>query len=921
MKIILGSRRHHGVARVGTFLIAMALIAGMVGCGGGGVEHDLTISSTAGGSVTSPGEGTSTYDEGEVVSLVATPASGYQFVNWTGDVGTIANVNDATTTITMDGNYSITANFAAITSVEYSLTISSTVGGEVTTPSEGISTYDGGTVVDLVAEAEEGYRFVNWTGDVGAVANVTAASTTITMSDDYSLAANFEELVEYDLTTSSTAGGSVTVPGEGTFTYYDGTVINLVATAASGYYFVNWTGDVGTITNVNAPTTTVIMNDNYSVTANFEQIPPGKVALTTSSTAGGSVTIPGEGAFTYNVGKVVSLVASPASGYRFVNWTGNVGTIANVNAASTTITMNGDYSITANFMAIYDLTISSTAGGSVTTPGEGTFTYDGGTIVNLVANPISGYRFVNWTGDVSTIANVNTASTTITMNGDYSITANFIAQYDLTISSTAGGSVTTPGAGTFTYDGGTVVNLVATPASGYRFVNWTGDVGTVANVNAPTTTITMNGDYSITANFIAQYDLTISSTAGGSVTTPGEGISTYDEGTVVDLVATPDAGYRFVNWTGDVGTIANVSAASTTITMNGDYSITANFMAVYDLTISSTAGGSVTTPGEGTSTYDEGTVVNLVATPDACYYFVNWTGDVGTVANINAASTTITMNGDYSITANFAEEEAVTFPDPNLEAAIRGAIGKPTGPICPSDLEGLTYLSASGSNIADLTGLEHCTSLTVLLLGSNQISDISPLANLTNLIHLTLDRNQISSISALANLTNLTDLNIQSNQISSISALANLTNLTHLNIQSNQISSISPLVNLTNLANLHLSNNQISDISSLANLTNLTQLSIIGNQISDISPLANLTNLTQLQLPGNQISDISPLANLTNLTSLSLGSNQISDIYPLVQNTGLGTGDHVWLDDNPLSSDSINIYIPELEARGVTVFY
>jgi hypothetical protein len=166
----------------------------------------------------------------------------------------------------------------------------------------------------------------------------------------------------------------------------------------------------------------------------------------------------------------------------------------------------------------------------------------------------------------------------------------------------------------------------------------------------------MNGTYSIMANFVAVYDLTISSTAGGSVTTPGEGTSTYDEGTVVNLVAEAEEGYHFVNWTGDVGTIGNVNSAATNITMNGTYSIMANFVAVYDLTISSTAGGSVTTPGEGISTYDEGTVVNLVAEAEEGYHFVNWTSDVGTIANVKAASTTITMNGNYSITANFAVE-------------------------------------------------------------------------------------------------------------------------------------------------------------------------------------------------------------------------------------------------------------------------
>jgi len=226
---------------------------------------------------------------------------------------------------------------------------------------------------------------------------------------------------------------------------------------------------------------------------------------------------------------------------------------------------------------LYNLTISSTGGGSVTEPGEDTFTYDDGTVVDLIAEAEEGYRFVEWTGDVGTIADVYAATTTITMNGDYSITANFVAIYDLTISSTAGGSVTEPGEDTFTYDDGTVVDLVAEADEGYRFVEWTGDVGTIADVYAATTTITMNGDYSITANFLAIYDLTISSTGGGSVTEPGEDIFTYDEGMVVDLIAEAEEGYRFVEWTGDVGTIADAYAATTTITMNGDYSITANF--------------------------------------------------------------------------------------------------------------------------------------------------------------------------------------------------------------------------------------------------------------------------------------------------------------------------------------------------------
>ncbi len=54
---------------------------------------------------------------------------------------------------------------------------------------------------------------------------------------------------------------------------------------------------------------------------------------------------------------------------------------------------------------------------------------------------------------------------------------------------------------------------------------------------------------------------------------------------MVSLVAITDSGYRFVKWTGDVGTIANVNAASTNITINRRYLIIANFEAVYNFTM------------------------------------------------------------------------------------------------------------------------------------------------------------------------------------------------------------------------------------------------------------------------------------------------------------------------------------------------
>jgi len=96
-------------SRIGIFLIAAALIAGMAGCGP--YPYSLTISSTEGGEVTSPGEGRFAYSEVTVVTIVADAYEGHRFIAWTGDADTVDDVNAPVTTITVNGDYSITANF------------------------------------------------------------------------------------------------------------------------------------------------------------------------------------------------------------------------------------------------------------------------------------------------------------------------------------------------------------------------------------------------------------------------------------------------------------------------------------------------------------------------------------------------------------------------------------------------------------------------------------------------------------------------------------------------------------------------------------------------------------------------------------------------------------------------------------------
>ena len=63
-------------------------------------------------------------------------------------------------------------------------------------------------------------------------------------------------------------------------------------------------------------------------------------------------------------------------------------------------------------------------------------------------------------------------------------------------------------------------------------------------------------------------------------------------------------------------------------------------------------------PLVGTHNYLEGVSVNILAESNTDWEFDNWTGDVSTVTDVTSANTSINMDEDYSITANFIEPES-----------------------------------------------------------------------------------------------------------------------------------------------------------------------------------------------------------------------------------------------------------------------
>ncbi len=365
--------------------------------------------------------------------------------------------------------------------------------------------------------------------------------------------------------------------------------------------------------------------------------------------------------------------------------------------------------------------------------------------------------------------------------------------------------------------------------------------------------------------------------------------------------------------------VQSVSASSATLvwTAPGDDGISGRayqYEIRYASDSSVVAGWSGATVADTVTAHSAGTTETFEVTgleTDSVYYFALKTEDES--ANWSAQSNVVK--------ATPFEDAVFTFPDTGLESAIAAELGKPGQEIYKSELLGILELRADSMGISDLTGLEHCLNIRVLSLEHNQITDVGPIAGLNRLEDMNLARNQIGDIDTLAGLTKLWRLHLKENQISSIGALSGLTNLQFLFCSSNPFSDIEPLAGLTKMIYLELMSNQISDIGPLAGLTNLQYLFILGKDVSSVTPLAGLTKLRVLYVEVNQLSDISSLSGLTDLEQLFLRYNNISDISPLVANSGLGSGDKVGLNQNPLSWDSKNIQIPALQARGVTVYY
>jgi len=506
----------------------------------------------------------------------------------------------------------------------------------ISVPIYDASTQDGGAAPgdSLVIQVLEGSTELNVTTPTdGAFEQGTAGAFNTSLNVDVTIPT-------YTLTVS-VAGGGTAIPATGQ-TYNEGTVVDISAIPNTGWTFTSWSSGVASSSSA---TTTVTMDADKTITATFSCSKTLTMAITTegeASETGGSVS-PAAGTSDQTCDSDVTITATATSGYAFDAWTG-AGVTA-LNTATTTVSMTEARSVTANFtLCNYTLTVAvndAQMGSTTPTPGESTQSCDA--VVDLTATAESGYSFVNWTGDV---ADANSATTTVTVDATQTVTANFTAViYTLTMEESVNGS-TLPAAGDHSYGENANAEIIATPATGYIFGSWTGD--DIADTSLATTTILMDADKTVSATFEeCFYTLTMAANDAqmGSVT-PETGSQSCDSS--VSITATAAEHYSFVSWTG--AGVADLNAATTTVSMTEARSVTATFTAItHDLTMVADDNGT-TTPVAGISERAEPAVVTITATPGDGYAFSHWTGDV---VNAYRATTTVTMDEDQTVTPIF----------------------------------------------------------------------------------------------------------------------------------------------------------------------------------------------------------------------------------------------------------------------------
>ncbi len=269
------------------------------------------------------------------------------------------------------------------------------------------------------------------------------------------------------------------------------------------------------------------------------------------------------------------------------------------------------------------------------------------------------------------------------------------------------------------------------------------------------------------------------------------------------------------------------------------------------------------------------------------------------------------------VTAGFAQP--VSFPDFNLESAIREELNEPSGILTVQILDRLWFLDAVRKDITSIEGLEKATNLVELHLDFNSIGSVffpttlkdlqvgtlrgNGLTNLTvgalpALINLDLSENELSNSQFMASMPKLISVSMSANGLRSFDLPVPLAHLTQIDLSFNHVMQFSFLSNAPELLTLNLDGNGITNMPPTFAPPKISSLSLIGNRISDLSFLGQLPTLKELDLASNFSRQFVFPQGLKNLRWMNLGENRLTLVTFSPDMTNLSA---LYMDDNQLT--------------------
>ncbi|MFO8235406.1 MAG: PKD domain-containing protein [Bacteroidales bacterium] len=417
--------------------------------------------------------------------------------------------------------------------------------------------------------------------------------------------------------------------------------------------------------------------EDYSV-----YITEAKTTLSLTASPEGSGTVNGSGE--YEIGETVNLNATPATGYEFVNWTGDTEHIDNPESQSATVTMPAEnIALTANFeesdAEIYPVTFEvQTGNGLLEASVNGQPISSGdeiteGSKVVFTATPDADNQVKDWIVDGSSIGLTDETYTISDLQSATDVKVEFeeIPTYTLTLNTEPAEGGEVHGGGE--YEKNEEITVSATANEGYEFVNWTDENNDMVSEDAEFSYKTTDEDVMFTANFEEieeTYPVTFEVQAGNGTleaSVNGQSISSGDEiaeGSKVVFTATPDADNQVKNWVFDGSSIGSTDETYTISDLQSATDVKVEFEEIptYTLTLNTEPAESGIASGGGDYEADE--EITLSATANDGYEFVNWSGDTEYIDDTTSAITSLTMpNVDISLVANFETATAIDYLD------------------------------------------------------------------------------------------------------------------------------------------------------------------------------------------------------------------------------------------------------------------